>query len=338
MPAAPPTRGRARASAAPSRSRSAAAPAAPPRSRSRSLPTPRRGTCRAPQPTTAPCSTATQAAERAETRAAVVVRCLAHVYCASRRCSKSGWAGPQTAASSSRSGRRQPACHRSAATPTSMRIPFRLAARSRSSGSSSSREQAGRRSARTSRLYRIDVARSGQHRTTIRPGLPARASASTSPDRRPDPRHHRRAPERPPHPDTGATAAVDGQLSTRPASWGVIDAADRRVRLYDSVAGATTNRALRPGRRSRPLALQNPLQQRHAGHLVGCSLGGTASRRSIGRDDAAPARARPGGGRSQLYSVELGRVDRARIDGREPARARSALAVPLGERSLDRHR
>ena len=190
----------------------------------------------------------------------------------------------------------------------------------------------------TSRLYRIDVATGAATAIGTAPFVPPLAGSSFGFDFNPtvdrirvtsDARQNLRL-----HPDTGATAAVDGPLTYAAGDTGAASAPRIVGSAYtNSVAGATTTQLfdLDAGRDS--LVLQNPP---NAGTLVtvgalGIDIGDNAGFDISAVDGVAYASAQVGrSSSSQLYRISLSTGAATlvgRIGGGSPLRALAALGT-----------
>ena len=187
----------------------------------------------------------------------------------------------------------------------------------------------------TSRLYRIDVATGAAAAIGTTAFAPALAGASFGFDFNPTVDRIRLTTDARPnlrlHPDTGATAAIDGQLSYAAGDAGA--AATPRIvasAYTNSVAGATTTQLFDLDAGRDALVLQNPPNN---GTLVtigplGIDIGDSAGFDISAVDDVAYAAVQIGqNSASQLYTVNLGTGAATlvgRIGGGSPLRALAA--------------
>ena len=201
----------------------------------------------------------------------------------------------------------------------------------------------------TSRLYRIDVATGVATAIGTTAFVPGLAGASFGFDFNPTVDRIRVTTDARPnvrlHPDTGATAAVDGQLSYAAGDAGASSTPRIVASAYtNSVAGATTTQLFDLDAGRDALALQNPPNN---GTLVtvgslGIDIGDNAGFDISAVDGIAYAAVQVGqSSSSQLYSVNLGTGAATlvgRIGGGSPLRALAAVRNCTGRhRSSRRH-
>ena len=190
----------------------------------------------------------------------------------------------------------------------------------------------------TSRLYRIDVATGVATAIGTTAFVPGLAGASFGFDFNPTVDRIRVTTDARPnvrlHPDTGATAAVDGQLSYAAGDAGASSTPRIVASAYtNSVAGATTTQLFDLDAGRDALALQNPPNN---GTLVtvgslGIDIGDNAGFDISAVDGIAYAAVQVGqSSSSQLYSVNLGTGAATlvgRIGGGSPLRALAAVGT-----------
>jgi hypothetical protein len=189
----------------------------------------------------------------------------------------------------------------------------------------------------TSRLYRIDVATGAATAIGATAFVPGLAGASFGFDFNPTVDRIRVTTDARPnlrlHPDTGATAAVDGQLSYAAGDAGASATPRIVASAYtNSVAGATTTQLFDLDAGRDALVLQNPPNN---GTLVtigslGIDIGDNAGFDISAVDGVAYAAAQAGQSSSQLYTVNLGTGAATligRIGGGSPLRALAAVGT-----------